>query len=59
MDSNTKTIAIGGDHAGFEYKTLIKNKLEAFNNILSFIIRCKNKEGNFKNLKSFQSFNFF
>ena len=29
MTSNTKTIAIGADHAGFEYKNAIKHKLEA------------------------------
>ncbi len=29
MSSNTKTIAIGADHAGFEYKNAIKIKLEA------------------------------
>ena len=29
MTSNTKTIALGADHAGFEYKNAIKHKLEA------------------------------
>lgn len=29
MAQNKKTIALGADHAGFEYKTLIKSKLES------------------------------
>jgi ribose 5-phosphate isomerase B len=29
MALNNKVIAIGADHAGFEYKNLVKNKLEA------------------------------
>ena len=29
MTDSKKTIALGADHAGFEYKNLIKNKLES------------------------------
>ena len=30
MSVNKKTIALGADHAGFEYKNLIKNKNTTF-----------------------------
>ena len=29
MTDSKKTIALGADHAGFEYKNLIKSKLES------------------------------